>query len=417
MASGNVSAADAHLDQDGWEWHYDDASLAILTGVVWVSGSTEINIPTSLDGGTTALTTIAANCFNDTQGHTITKVLSMPSTVASIGINGFYSCTSLTSVVIPSSVTSIGNGTFSSCTSLTSITFYGLVAPTTVGADWILGTDTGIRGHAYAASNFPAPGGVWNGLTMGLGTLASFTMTGYPASCVAGTAWTTTANDVIVTAYDAYSNIKTDYTGQVYFTSTDGAAVLPFTSVSKYTFVGGDNGQHTFLGTGFTLKTTASQTITITNGTISQTSAAITVTPAAIDHYHVASGLSQVAGVGWSGTATAHDAFNNTVSLQQHRHHRQLHRRHHDQHRRCGVLYHQRLRHSRQHLHPVRRRRHLLREGQHDPDHHPDRHLGRREDRQHRQHRDRLSGHRPLSRRLRPLAGSGGRLVRHRHRP
>jgi LPXTG-motif cell wall-anchored protein len=25
----------------------------------------------------------------------------------------------------------------------------------------------GITGHAYAASNFPAPGGVFNGLTMG----------------------------------------------------------------------------------------------------------------------------------------------------------------------------------------------------------------------------------------------------------
>ncbi|MCX6653107.1 MAG: leucine-rich repeat domain-containing protein [Methanomassiliicoccales archaeon] len=89
------------------------------------------------------------------------------SSVTSIGGWAFNSCTSLTSVTIPRSVTSIGEYAFSSCTSLTSITFLGLVAPTTVGANWILDTPMGIRGHAYPASNFPAPGGDFHGLTMG----------------------------------------------------------------------------------------------------------------------------------------------------------------------------------------------------------------------------------------------------------
>ncbi|MDD1769774.1 MAG: fibronectin type III domain-containing protein, partial [Methanomassiliicoccales archaeon] len=43
----------------------------------------------------------------------------------------------------------------------------GLVAPTT-GTDWIAGTNSAIRGHAYPESNFPSPGGDFNGLTMGI---------------------------------------------------------------------------------------------------------------------------------------------------------------------------------------------------------------------------------------------------------
>ena len=86
------------------------------------------------------------------------------------------------------------------------------------------------------------------------------------------------SNNVLVTAYDAYGNIKTDYRGSVYFNSTDAQSVLPYTSGSKYTFTSQDNGVHTFAGTGFTLRTTPSQTITVTDGSRSATSNSITVT-------------------------------------------------------------------------------------------------------------------------------------------
>jgi hypothetical protein len=87
--------------------------------------------------------------------------------VEAIGNNAFDSCTSLTSVVIGTSVKSIGDCAFNSCTNLTSITFSGLTAPISVGDSWLNNTSTEIRGHAVAASNFPAPGGVWSGLMMG----------------------------------------------------------------------------------------------------------------------------------------------------------------------------------------------------------------------------------------------------------
>jgi len=120
-----VRAADAHLDDGGWEWHFvdtSDATKAILTRVVRVgTASTEVNIPAHLSG-TIDLLTFAASCFADTEGRKITKVLSMPSTITSIGSSVFYGCASLTSVSIGSGVTSIGGGAFQSCTSLTSVT-------------------------------------------------------------------------------------------------------------------------------------------------------------------------------------------------------------------------------------------------------------------------------------------------------
>jgi PGF-pre-PGF domain-containing protein len=116
-------------------------------------------------------------------------------------------------------------------------------------------------------------------ITVGPGALSAFTMTGYPSSCTINFAWLTPTNDVVVTAQDAYQNTKTSYTGQVYFTSSDGSAVLPYTEGSKYTFVGGDSGQHTFEGSGFTLNTEGNQTITVTDGDISKESSSISVTP------------------------------------------------------------------------------------------------------------------------------------------
>lgn len=109
------------------------------------------------------------------------------------------------------------------------------------------------------------------------GDLDHFTIIGYQTSVTAGVAFT---SDVVVTAYDADNNVKTDYTGQVYFASTDGSATLPYTLASKYTFTAGDNGVHTFPGTGFTLKIAGSKTITLTDGTVSVTSSGITVSAA-----------------------------------------------------------------------------------------------------------------------------------------
>ncbi|MCP4846827.1 MAG: leucine-rich repeat protein, partial [Verrucomicrobiaceae bacterium] len=49
----------------------------------------------------------------------------IPDGVTSIGVQAFWSSSSLTSITIPDSVTSIGEGAFGGCTSLAEVTFLG----------------------------------------------------------------------------------------------------------------------------------------------------------------------------------------------------------------------------------------------------------------------------------------------------
>lgn len=156
------------------------------------------------------LTSIEAYTFLDCMALTS---MTIPDNVTSIGNYAFQGCTALTSVTIGSGVTSIEESAFSGCINLTSIAFLGLAAPTTVGPAWISGTDSGIRGHAYVASNFPAPGGVFNGLTMGTIILAA---PGAPTELVAtaGNAqvlleWSVPGSDggSPVTSYNLYRSL------------------------------------------------------------------------------------------------------------------------------------------------------------------------------------------------------------------
>ena len=101
-----------------------------------------------------------------------------------------------------------------------------------------------------------------------------FTITGCPSSTAGGQSF----SGITITAYNSIGAILTDYTGQVWFTSSDSRATLPYTPFSNYTFttgITGDNGVHVF--SGFNLVTAGSQTITVTDGSMSATSAPITV--------------------------------------------------------------------------------------------------------------------------------------------
>ncbi|MBC7185829.1 MAG: hypothetical protein H5U38_02225 [Calditrichaeota bacterium] len=144
------------------------------------------------------------------------------------------------------------------------------------------------------------------------GALGSFGMTGVPAAVVAGSAF---PSPVVVTAYDVFGNVKTNYTGQVYFTSTDPSATLPYTSGSRYTFTGDDAGEHSFPGSGFALRTAGARTITVTDGSISKESSAIQVSAGAIAAFTLNVGLSQVAGVPFAlSVSNAVDSEGNPAS-------------------------------------------------------------------------------------------------------
>jgi hypothetical protein len=126
-----------------------------------------------------------------------------------------------------------------------------------------------------------------------------------PSSIKAGKAFSIT-----VSAVDDFNNPITGYTGTIHFTSTDPKATLP----ADYTFVGSDNGQHTF--TGVILRKAGSQRITATDTVISSItgSATIKVNPAAATHFTVVAPSSATAGTALTITVTALDQFGNVAT-------------------------------------------------------------------------------------------------------
>ena len=148
-------------------------------------------------------------------------------------------------------------------------------------------------------------GATTTAITVNPGSLNSFTITGAPSTTTSGVSF----GGIIVTAYDAYGNIATNYRGQVQFTSTDTAATLP----GAYTFTGGDSGVHTF--SGFTLRTVGSWTITVAQGSTSATTSPITVTTA-LGHFTITGYPTSVtAGQNFGGiVVTAYDTSNNVLT-------------------------------------------------------------------------------------------------------
>ena len=140
-----------------------------------------------------------------------------------------------------------------------------------------------------------------------------FTITGFPNSVIAGQSF----SGVTVAVYNSSGIILANYTGQVYFTSTDPKATVPYTSQSNYTFtIGatGDNGVHTF--SGFNLVTAGSQTITVTDGSISASTNSVTVNPASPTVLQITPKTATItAGSAQSYTATATDYFGNSWSV------------------------------------------------------------------------------------------------------
>ena len=136
-----------------------------------------------------------------------------------------------------------------------------------------------------------------------------FVISGYPLSTTAGQSF----GSVKVTVYYSNGLVDTDYSGKVYFTSTDLKATVPYTSVSKYKFTGasGDKGVHTF--SGFNLVTAGSQTITVTDGSIHVTTNAVAVNPAAPRQIQISPKTATItAGTNQAYTTTATDYYCNT---------------------------------------------------------------------------------------------------------
>ena len=129
-----------------------------------------------------------------------------------------------------------------------------------------------------------------------------FVVSGFPSSTTAGI-----ANSATVTAYDAYGNEATGYTGTVAITSSDSQAVLPANAGLTY-------GVGSFT---VTLETAGTQSITATDtmtNSITGSQIGITVTAAGLDHIVISPVLpSTIAGVPQAFTTAAFDQYGNSL--------------------------------------------------------------------------------------------------------
>ncbi len=136
-------------------------------------------------------------------------------------------------------------------------------------------------------------------------------LAGVTANFVVATPSSTTAGattSVTVTAFDAYGNVVTDYSGTVSFDSSDQQAGLPPT----YTFTTADQGSHTFT---LNLDTAGSQSIIATDMAAGISDEAnVQVMPAAAASLVVSVPASVTASTPISLTVTAYDPYGNVAT-------------------------------------------------------------------------------------------------------
>ncbi|OWK40277.1 beta strand repeat-containing protein [Fimbriiglobus ruber] len=151
--------------------------------------------------------------------------------------------------------------------------------------------------------------GTETGILITASTATSLRLTGFPTPQVAGVPGSVTA-----TAFDAYGNVATGFTGTVALTSTDGKAQI---APASYAFTAADAGTHTFVN-GVTLETVGTQSVTATdaaNPAVSGADTGIVVVPAPAASFQLAGVPTLVtAGAGQTVTVIARDAFGNVAT-------------------------------------------------------------------------------------------------------
>ncbi len=166
----------------------------------------------------------------------------------------------------------------------------------TAGSQAITATDTGNGAIIGTEENIIVQGAA----------AGSLKLTGFPTTETAGAAETFT-----VTAYDAYGNIATGYTGTLQFSSSDAKAVLP----ANTTVAPENQGTSTFTAT---LGTVGTQSITATDTStpgLTSTESNIAVQPGAAASLAFTGLPSSVgAGSSFNLVVTAYDAYGNLAT-------------------------------------------------------------------------------------------------------
>ncbi len=182
-------------------------------------------------------------------------------------------------------------------------TFQITLTGSNVPVPWVTSTFTATD------TGFPTKTGTSVGFQVTGSTPAFFTINLSSLSVTAGSYLTFT-----VIVKDVWNNIVGDYNRTVTFTSNDPQAEF---SPSNYTFISADNGSHTFInGVRFKKASPPLRTITVSDGSISSTSAGVTVGVSTLHHFEFYnfSTTSPIAGTSFSYRVKAVDEFGNTVT-------------------------------------------------------------------------------------------------------
>jgi hypothetical protein len=131
---------------------------------------------------------------------------------------------------------------------------------------------------------------------------------------------TLTAGDSVATFHaevqDRFRNLKTDYLGNAYFSSSDSRAILQYPASNPYTFAVADSGRHTFRGSSVKFLTKGTQTLTFGIDTLRSPPIAFTILPASPSSFSVSAPATVEAGAPFSVLVqNAVDAYGNPVSL------------------------------------------------------------------------------------------------------
>jgi hypothetical protein len=147
----------------------------------------------------------------------------------------------------------------------------------------------------------PAVSGTQAGISVNPATASSLRVTGFPSAAAGNSAFFT------VTALDAYGNVATSYNGTVHFSSSDSQASLPGNANLT-------NGTNSFVAT---LRTAGSQSLTAldtVNASISGSQAGIIVNPGAATSLRISTPLQVTAGIAFTATVSAVDAYGNVAT-------------------------------------------------------------------------------------------------------
>lgn len=132
-------------------------------------------------------------------------------------------------------------------------------------------------------------------ITVNPAELNFITLQGYPDSSIAGQNFG--QSNIIIGLFDSWKNLKTDFAGNVFFSSSDANALLTFHETNPFIFDGSQNGTQTFSGSNFQLRTAGLQTLSIHSGNITETSSSIFVKAAPIATFNFDLVQNQIAGV------------------------------------------------------------------------------------------------------------------------